>query len=94
MKTRTTLVTTDENGVRTVTDISDGFDKPNRSNLNLVYLMKQRNFVQLELGVFERGFTRIYDLDSGLFIGHSINDKKTKIERENLDEWIKYFDRV
>ena len=94
MKTRTTLVTTDENGVRTVTDISYGFDKPNRDNLNLVYLMKQRNFVQLELGVFERGFTRIYEENGKIFIGHSINEKKTPIELEQLDEWIKYFDRV
>jgi hypothetical protein len=56
--------------------------------------MKMRNFVQINATTFERRFTRIYQENGDLFIGHSINDKKTPIEVEHLDDWIKYFDRV
>ncbi len=61
---------------------------------SLLNAMKMRNFVQINTTTFERRFTRIYQENGNLFIGHSINDKKTPIEVEHLDEWIKYFDRI
>jgi len=63
-------------------------------NMNISEDMKRRNFVRVNLTTFERRFTRIYQENGNLFIGHSLNEKKTPIEVEHLDEWIKYFDRI
>lgn len=57
-------------------------------------MMKRKlNFVD-DIGRFTRGFTRVYIVDNELYIGHTINSRKTKIEYEHLEEWIKYFDRI
>lgn len=56
-------------------------------------VMKRLNFVE-DIGYFTRKFTRIYVENNELFIGHTINKNKTKIEYENLNEWISYFDRI
>lgn len=58
--------------------------------------MKMRNFVE-DLKGWTRRFTFIKFKDGQIFIGHrirGINTKMTKIEFEDIDEWIKYFDRI
>lgn len=60
-----------------------GFDK----------IMKRMDFVE-GIGKFVRAFTVIYVEDNQIFIGHTINNKKTKIEFEDMNDWIKYFDRI
>lgn len=55
--------------------------------------MKRMNFVE-DVGKYTRAFTRVYVEDNHLFIGHTINKNKTKIEFEHLNEWIRYFDRI
>lgn len=61
--------------------------------IDLPKIMKRLNFVE-DIGFFTRNFTRIYVLDNQLYIGHIINKKKTKIEFENINEWVSYFDRI
>lgn len=67
--------------------------KINGTYIGLPQIMKRMNFVE-DVGHFTRAFTRVYVEDNQLFIGHTINKRKTKIEFENINEWIKYFDRI
>lgn len=55
--------------------------------------MKMMQFVE-DIGFYTRKFTRIYVSNNQLFIGHTINKHRTKIEYEDLESWIKYFDRI
>ena len=55
--------------------------------------MKMLQFVE-DIGCYTRKFTRIYIDDNQLFIGHTINKNRTKIEYKDLESWIKYFDRI
>lgn len=55
--------------------------------------MKMMQFVE-DIGFYTRKFTRIYVSNNQLFIGHTINKNRTKIEYEDLESWIKYFDRI
>lgn len=56
-------------------------------------VMKKLNFVD-DVEYFTRKFTRIYIENNELYIGHSINNNKTKIEYKDLNDWINYFDRI
>lgn len=56
-------------------------------------IMKQMNFVE-DVGRYTRKFTRIYVIENELYIGHTINDRKTHIKFVDLADWIKYFDRI
>jgi hypothetical protein len=57
-------------------------------------IMKQMNFVE-DVGYYTRRFTRIYVVDNTLFIGHTINQKKTRVDDlADLEGWIRYFDRI
>jgi len=105
-----TKLYTTENGKAKVIDLPDNWQSmpeafehkedgsitfaPKKTRLNIPYEMKRRNFVRINVEMFQRGFTCIYLDGKDLYIGHSINDKRTKIEHEHLDEWIKYFDRI
>jgi len=60
---------------------------------NLPKILKRLGFVD-DLGFYTRSFTRIYVIQNELYIGHTISNRKLKIEFENLDIWIKYFDRI
>jgi len=55
--------------------------------------MKMMQFVE-DIGYYTRKFTRIYIVDNKLYIGHTINKNKTYIKYEDLESWIKYFDRI
>ncbi len=57
------------------------------------YLTRKLNFVE-DVGSFDRRFTRIYVENNNLFIGHTFNKGKIKIEYKDLEDWIKYFDRI
>lgn len=57
--------------------------------VGLPNIMKRMDFVE-DIGKFVRKFTVIYVEDNQLFIGHTINKKKTKIEFEDMKDWIKY----
>ena len=61
--------------------------------VELPKIMKMKQFVE-DIGCYTRKFTRIYVRNNQLYIGHTINKNKTKIEFEDLDSWIKYFDRI
>lgn len=65
----------------------------NNKSVNFPLIMKRMQFVE-DIGYFTRKFTRIYVEDNQLYIGHTINKKRTKIEFEDLDSWIQYFDRI
>ncbi len=67
--------------------------KVNGDWINLPKIMKYLNFVE-EPGYFIKGFTVIYVEDNSLYIGHDINNKKTKIEYCDLKQWISYFDKL
>ena len=67
--------------------------KINNEYIGLPKVMKMLNFVE-DVGHFTRGFTRVYVENNTLFIGHTINKNKTKINYNDLDSWIKYFDRI
>jgi hypothetical protein len=67
--------------------------KINNVWIGLRDIMKLLNFVE-DVGFYTRKFTRIYVENNELYIGHTINKNKTKIEYEHLNEWIKYFDRI
>lgn len=67
--------------------------KINGVYVGLPKIMKNMNFVE-DVGKFTRAFTRIYVEDNNLFIGHIINKRRTRIEFEDMNEWIKYFDRI
>lgn len=61
-------------------------------------VMRKLNFVE-DKAFYTRKFTRVYVENNELFIGHTLHNyrlknTKTKIEYENLNEWIKYFDRI
>jgi len=62
----------------------------------LELMFKMRNFVTDAKG-WTRGFTFITIENGDLKISHTIRGsvgKLTKIELEDLDVWIKYFDRI
>jgi hypothetical protein len=61
--------------------------------IDMSNIMKRMQFVE-DIGSFTRKFTRIYVEDNQLYIGHTINRKKTKIEYEDMVSWINYFDRI
>jgi len=61
--------------------------------IGLPNTMKFMGFVA-DIGKYTRKFTVIYISDNKLYIGHTINKSKTKIEYEDMKEWIKYFDRI
>ena len=65
----------------------------NDKYVGLRAIMKRLNFVE-DVGYFTRSFTRIYIENNKLFIGHTINKKRTEIDFETMEEWIKYFDRI
>lgn len=57
-------------------------------------ILHRMGFVQWKMHKFVRSFTCIYVENGQLFIGHSVNDKRTPIEYADLKEWIQYFDRI
>ncbi len=61
--------------------------------IGLPLIMKRLNFVE-DVGRYTRAFTRIYIEENQLIIGHTINRRRTKIEFEDMNDWIKYFDRI
>jgi hypothetical protein len=61
--------------------------------IDMSNIMKRMQFVE-DIGSFTRKFTRIYVENNQLYIGHTINRKKTKIEYEDMVSWINYFDRI
>lgn len=61
--------------------------------INLSNKMKMMQFVE-DVGYYTRKFTRIYVCNNELYIGHTINKNKTNIKYEDLESWIKYFDRI
>lgn len=61
--------------------------------IGLPAIMKRMNFVE-DLNSFVRRFTIIYVENNKMYIGHTINKVKTEISHTDLEEWVKYFDRV
>ena len=61
--------------------------------VGLPKILKRLDFVE-DLNSFVRRFTKIYIENNSIFIGHTINNNKTKIEFKDLTEWIIYFDRI
>ena len=57
------------------------------------YMIKKLQFVD-DFDKYTRKFTVIYVDNNELFIGHTVSNKRTKIEFEDLKEWIAYFDRI
>ncbi len=58
-----------------------------------IMMKRKLNFAE-DIGYFTRKFTRVYIIDNELYIGHTINKMKTHIQYEDLEEWIRYFDRI
>ena len=59
-------------------------------------VMKWNQFVQ-DVNGYVRKFTFVTIKNNEIYIGHKIpnmNTSLTKIEFEDLTEWIKYFDRI
>jgi len=59
-------------------------------------IMKRKNFVR-DIDGWRRKFVFITIEDGQWKIGHAIgfrNIRTTNIEFEDIDEWIKYFDRI
>lgn len=59
----------------------------------LAKIMKRMNFVE-EVGYYTRKFTRIYEDKGNFYIGHCVNKSKTKIELNDIEEWINHFDKI
>ena len=57
------------------------------------YMTKKLQFVA-DWNKYTRKFTVVYVDNGELFIGHTISDKRTKIEFADLKEWLNYFDRI
>jgi len=65
----------------------------NGKYIGLPSIMKRMNFVE-DLNSFVRRFTIIYVENNNLYIGHTVNKVKTKMEFADMEEWIKYYDRI
>ncbi len=63
------------------------------SNEFRIYMEKKLNFVA-DTDIYTRNFTRIYIENNQLYIGHTINNSKTLFDFEDMDLYIKYFDRI
>jgi len=57
------------------------------------YMTKKLNFVAYS-NKYIRKFTVIYADNGELFIGHTISDKRTKIDFADLKHWLPYFDKI
>lgn len=61
--------------------------------LGIPKIMKLLNFVE-DFGFYEKGFTRVYIENNDMYIGHTFNINKLKIDPKDLIIFINYFNNI
>lgn len=56
--------------------------------------MKKLGFVEKEPDYYEKEFVCFEKKGDNLYVGHTVSKKRTKIDKEDITDWYKYFSRI